>query len=92
MWNYEVKTPVDQLDNYLYTMPCEIGDVTESSGAGYTNKSTCVFDTTTKYSSSFSSAVDAYTVKMYNPTYSSTAVNNQVVNDFWTLGLSFEGT
>ena len=29
VWNYEVKTPVDQLDNYLYTMPCEIGDVIE---------------------------------------------------------------
>ena len=29
MWNYEVKTPVNQLDNYLYTMPCEIGDVIE---------------------------------------------------------------
>ena len=29
MWNYEAKLPVSQLDNYLYTMPCEIGDVSD---------------------------------------------------------------
>ena len=37
-WNYEVKEPISQLDSYLYTIDCEIGDTANvPSGTTYSN-------------------------------------------------------
>ena len=93
-WNYEVKEPIEQLDGYLYTIDCEIGDeVNAPSTVTYSNLKTCVFDTSTKYSSAFASTLSQSTsTEDYEPSYSSTAKDKEQISDFWSLGLSFEGT
>ena len=57
-WNFEVKEPIGQLDNYLYTTYCQIGDTANKpSYETYSNLKVCVFDTTSKYSSAFASSL-----------------------------------
>ncbi len=51
LWDREVKSPVNNLDNYMYTMPCTIGGT--YSGTMINDQSRCVFDTTTSISSTF---------------------------------------
>lgn len=54
MWNYEVKEPVYNLDNYLYAIDCDIGDTASApTTEDYHNDFVCVFDTTTSISSTF---------------------------------------
>ena len=92
MWNYEVKEPISNIDNYMYVIDCSIGDVGSSAGAGYSNHFKCLFDTTTSYSSSFAQTYATWSTKMYYPTYSSTSKNNDVSKTFWSLGLQYKGT
>ena len=73
MWNYEVKEPVYNLDNYLYAVDCEIGDAgAVPSGVSYTNSFKCIFDTNTSHSSALSSSMNTYGNTFYEPTYSTT--------------------
>ena len=52
-----------------------------------------MFDTSTKYSSTFASTLTQSTsLTYYDPDYSSTAKDKIKESDFWSLGLSFEGT
>ena len=76
----------------MYIIDCSIGDVSKSAGADYSNHFKCLFDTTTSYSSAFSSTFAKYTTMVYNPLYSSTAKNNDVLKTYWSLGLQFQCT
>jgi hypothetical protein len=92
MWNYEVKEPVHNLDNYLYAIDCEIGDMAAvPAHTTYTNTYQCVFDTNTSYSSAFASSLSGVGGSAYEPTYSSTSEDMSVTKTYDSMGLSFTG-
>ncbi len=87
LWDREVKSPINNLDNYMYTMPCQIGGT--YSGTQLNGISRCVFDTTTSISSTFEDNYmgSIYATEFFDSSWSDTFTDLGVSKQFWSIGL-----
>ena len=90
MWDQQVKSPLNSLSQYMYTMDCTLGSL--ESVTDEPQSFQCLIDTTTSISSTLGSIMQhTYSEVTFQDDDSPTYKTNNVTKTFNSIGLTWTG-